>query len=107
MYRLVLASSTLLAVLFSGCSQEHSDPVASGPAIAAAQTQPTATATVTDLHNTVCPVGGDKVGDSKLTETYQGKIYHFCCDDCPEKFKKDPEKYAKEVAANPAKYGIK
>jgi YHS domain-containing protein len=60
-----------------------------------------------DLNNTICPVSGDKVGDSKLTEVFDGKIYHFCCDDCPKQFVKDPEKYAKLVAADPAKYGVK
>jgi YHS domain-containing protein len=65
------------------------------------------TAEPIDLKNTVCPVSGDKVGDSKLTETYDGKIYHLCCDDCPKAFKKDPAKYAKAVAADPSKYGIK
>jgi YHS domain-containing protein len=70
-------------------------------------TQPTTQGNVVDLHNTVCPVSGEKVGDSKLTEVYKGKVYHFCCDDCPGDFKKDPEKYAKAVAADPAKYGVK
>jgi YHS domain-containing protein len=60
-----------------------------------------------DLHNTKCAVAGDDVGDSKLTAVYDGKIYHFCCDSCPVDFKKDPAKYAKLVAADPAKYGIK
>jgi YHS domain-containing protein len=69
--------------------------------------QPATQPGVVDLHNTVCPVSGDKVGDSKLTEVYNGKIYHFCCDDCPPAFKKDPEKFAKAVAADPAKYGVK
>jgi len=49
----------------------------------------------------------DKVGDSKLMVVYQGKIYHFCCDDCPKKFKADPDKYAKAVADDPEKYGVK
>jgi YHS domain-containing protein len=61
----------------------------------------------TDLANTVCPVTGDKVGDSKLTETYDGKVYHMCCSDCPKDFEKDPAKFAKLVAADPAKYGVK
>lgn len=61
----------------------------------------------TDLANTVCPVTGDKVSDSKLTETYDGKVYHMCCSDCPKDFEKDPAKYAKLVAADPAKYGVK
>ena len=69
--------------------------------------QPSTDQTAIDLGNTVCPVSGDKVGDSKLTEVYHGKIYHLCCDDCPKDFKKDPEKIAKAVAADPAKYGVK
>jgi YHS domain-containing protein len=69
--------------------------------------QPAADNSAVDLGNTVCPVSGDKVGDSKLTATYDGKIYHFCCDDCPKAFAKDPAKYAKAVAADPAKYGVK
>ena len=72
-----------------------------------AATPPATQPAAVDLCNTVCPVSGDKVGDSKLTETYDGKIYHFCCDDCPKAFKKDPEKVAKAVAADPDKYGVK
>src|SRR4051794_32135627 len=51
-----------------------------------------------DLGNSVCPVSGDQIGDSKFIEVYNGKVYHFCCSDCPKDFKKDPEKYAKLVA---------
>ena len=73
---------------------------------------PSATAPATqsgavDVGNTKCAVTGDPVGDSKLTATYDGKLYHLCCEDCPAMFKKDPAKYAKAVAADPAKYGIK
>ena len=68
---------------------------------------PSATAQPADLGNTVCPVSLDKVGDSKLMVVYQGKIYHFCCDDCPKKFDADPDKYANAIAADPAKYGVK
>lgn len=49
-------------------------------------TQPTTQSSAIDLGNTICPVSGDKVGISKLTEVYEGKIYHICCDDCPAKF---------------------
>ena len=80
--------------------------VAAGPTLAAAPTSQPSTQPV-DLMNTVCPVSGDKVGDSKLTETYDGKVYHFCCDDCPKAFTKDPSKFAKAVAADPTKYGVK
>jgi YHS domain-containing protein len=60
-----------------------------------------------DLHNTICPVSGDKVDNSNLVEVYDGKIYHLCCPDCHKDFEKDPAKYATAVAANPGKYGIK
>ena len=60
-----------------------------------------------DLRNTVCPVSKDKVADSNLVEVYDGKVYHLCCPDCHKDFEKDPGKYAKAVAADPAKYGIK
>ena len=77
------------------------------PPTTAPASQPATQQAGVDLGNTVCPVSGDKVGESKLTEVYDGKIYHFCCDDCPVAFKKDPAKYAKLVAADPAKYGVK
>jgi YHS domain-containing protein len=77
---------------------------ASTPATQPATTQP---AQAVDLGNTICPVSGDKVGDSKVVEVYEGKVYHLCCADCPKDFQKDPEKYAKAVQADPAKYGIK
>ncbi|MGD0388114.1 MAG: YHS domain-containing protein [Tepidisphaeraceae bacterium] len=67
-----------------------------GPAIAAV-----------DLHNAVCPVSGDKVGDSNLVEVYDGKVYHLCCPDCHKDFEQDPAKFAAAVAGNPAKYGVK
>jgi len=60
-----------------------------------------------DLHNTVCPVSGDPVGGPKLTEVYNGKVYHFCCADCPKKFQQDPSRYAAAVNADPSKYGVK
>lgn len=72
-----------------------------------AATQPSTQQAATDLKNTVCPVSGEDIGDSKLTASYDNKVYHFCCDGCPEKFKKNPEKYAKRVADDPAKYGVK
>jgi YHS domain-containing protein len=71
-------------------------------------TQPTAPPfQAVDLHNTICPVSGDKVDNSNLVEIYGGKVYHLCCPDCHKDFEKDPAKYADAVAANPAKYGIK
>jgi YHS domain-containing protein len=60
-----------------------------------------------DLRNTLCPVSGDKVEDSKLVEIYDGKVYHLCCSDCHTDFEKDPAKYAAAVTANPGKFGVK
>lgn len=74
---------------------------------AAPTTQPTAATEAVDVGNTICPVSGDNIGDSKIVEVYDGKVYHLCCSDCPDEFKKNPEKYAKAIADNPAKYGVK
>lgn len=46
--------------------------------------------------NTVCPVEGGKVKPG-LTIVYQGKTIGFCCPDCIPEFKKDPEKYMKNI----------
>ncbi|MDP9175856.1 MAG: TRASH domain-containing protein [Planctomycetota bacterium] len=67
-------------------------------------TQPS---TAVDLRNTVCPVSGDKVADSNLVVVYDGKVYHMCCADCHKDFEKDPAKFSKAVAADPAKFGVK
>jgi Cu+-exporting ATPase len=42
-----------------------------------------------------CPVSGKAFNksDAADTMTYKGKTYYFCCDNCMETFKKDPEKY--------------
>ncbi len=46
----------------------------------------------------VCPVSGEPVSkDSNITYTYKGKVYRFCCPACVEAFKKDPEKYIKNM----------
>lgn len=55
---------------------------------------------VINVGNKICPVSGEKVGEEGMkpaTYEYKGKIYNFCCTDCVEKFKKDPEKYIKKI----------
>lgn len=48
--------------------------------------------------NTVCPVLGNEVdGETELVE-YDGKLYGFCCPGCDTRFKKDPEKYSKNLS---------
>lgn len=98
-----IASASMSAALFViGCQNSPQEKAVTTPPSA-----DHAQGTVVDLHNTVCPVSGDKVEGSKLTETYDGKAYHLCCADCTKDFKKNPKKYADEVAADPAKYGVK
>ncbi len=48
--------------------------------------------------NDVCPVSGEEIDkDTKITYEYKGKTYRFCCPDCAEEFKKDPEKYLEKI----------
>jgi YHS domain-containing protein len=47
--------------------------------------------------NKKCPVMDDEDVDPKITYTYKGKVYGFCCKDCIADFKKDPEAYAKKA----------
>ena len=49
--------------------------------------------------NKICPVSGDKINQDMepVTYEYKGKIYNFCCPMCIDEFKKDPEKYIKNV----------
>jgi len=44
-----------------------------------------------------CPISGEdfKVGPDTKAVKYKGKVYYFCCEGCPQKFKKNPAKYAK------------
>lgn len=45
-----------------------------------------------------CPVSGEPImGNSKITYEYKGKTYRFCCPECIEEFKKDPEKYINKM----------
>lgn len=39
-----------------------------------------------------CPVKGGPIDKAIFTE-YQGKKVYFCCQECLDKFKADPEKY--------------
>ena len=42
----------------------------------------------------MCIVEKEHEADPKVTYEYKGKTYHFCCKDCVEEFKKNPDKYA-------------
>jgi YHS domain-containing protein len=64
-----------------------------------------------NVGNKICPVSGEKVGQSGMEPAnyeYQGKVYNFCCPACIDEFKKNPEKYIQkikeqEVQAQPEK----
>ena len=47
---------------------------------------------------TLCPVMGGPVNPNIFVD-YEGKRVYFCCNACPEMFKKNPEKYIKKLEA--------
>lgn len=62
--------------------------------LAVPSTQPT-----TKPHpvNTICPVGKEPIDPDCKTFDYKGKTIGFCCAGCISDFKKDPEKYMKDL----------
>ena len=48
--------------------------------------------------NAKCPLMDEAI-DPKVTTAYKGKTVGFCCESCIDDFKKDPEKYMKQIAA--------
>ena len=108
MNRFLVSLSLPAALAIAGCahSQDRSAPPSADSSMQPMSSTDAGHSSAVDLHNTVCPVSGDKVESSRLTETYDGKIYHLCCNDCVKPFKQDPGKYAKAVADDPAKYGV-
>ena len=49
--------------------------------------------------NAKCPLMDGEDIDPKVTTAYKGKTVAFCCESCIDDFKKDPEKYMKQIAA--------
>jgi YHS domain-containing protein len=48
------------------------------------------------VEQTTCPVMGGAI-DKNIFVEYKGKKVYFCCQDCVEKFKADPEKYISKL----------
>ncbi len=72
----------IIAVGLAGCHSNSS-------ATAQSDTQMTAGKPI----NKYCPVNrGDEI-DPNVTTVYKGKTIGFCCPDCVDIFKKDPDKY--------------
>lgn len=87
--------SVALLVLGAGCASNHSTPANSDKNSSnAPTTQPAAAAMPV---NKYCAVDRDSKIDPKVTYLYQGKVIGFCCEDCIEKFKKDPDNYVKNM----------
>jgi TonB family protein len=51
--------------------------------------------------------GFEKENRAIATYKYKGETYFFCSKECLEKFKKNPEKYIKKIAAEPEEKSIK
>ena len=47
--------------------------------------------------NKFCPIEPEHEIDSTVTVTHKGKVVGFCCADCIKDFKKDPDKYVKNM----------
>src|SRR5688500_11628824 len=94
----------VLGMVLVGCGDEVPKTPPAPPPTAQPVTAPPATPAVEPIApvapaafaNTVCPVSGDPVdAKSAFAFTHEGKTYGFCCEECVEPFKKNPEKFTK------------
>lgn len=67
-------------------------------------TENKSTETKVAIWNKVCPVTGEDVDPEAPTEVSHGKVIGFCCPGCDKKFKKDPEKYMKNLSEDGSKF---
>ena len=67
-------------------------------------TENKSTETKVGIWNKVCPLTGEDVDPEAPTEVYNGKVIGFCCAGCDKKFKKDPEKYMKNLSEDGSKF---
>lgn len=78
-----------------GCTNNGRDDKSSARSNSAPTTQPI----MADAKpiNKYCPINKEDEVDPKVTTVYKGKVIGFCCPDCIDEFKKDPEKYMKTM----------
>ena len=96
MKRLILSAAVL--VLVAGCASNNSQPPEQSNKAAMPTTAPATQASAAEKPiNKYCAVDRDNEVDPTVTYLYQGKVIGFCCEDCIPKFKKDPEKYMKDL----------
>lgn len=91
MKRLILSAALL--ILAGGCGDKSQPPQQSDKAMTPATQASSAQKPI----NKYCAVDRDNEVDPTVTYLYQGKLIGFCCDDCIPKFKKDPDKYMKDL----------
>jgi len=88
----VVGLAFIASVLLAGCQKEQPKQKEQAPAqhknASADQAQVKAVAG----EQTTCPVMGGAI-DKDIFVEYQGKKVYFCCKDCVEKFKTNPERY--------------
>jgi YHS domain-containing protein len=87
-----ILSLALLAGVAALVSAEDTTQPASQPSSEPATTQ--SAAAENGAVNQYCAIEKDNKIDPKgKTYTYNGKVVGFCCPDCIDEFKKNPEKY--------------
>jgi len=75
--RIIVIVALSLGLLFSGIAPAADNPGKGNP-------------------QTICPVEGGQINKSIYTD-YQGKRIYFCCSGCIDEFKKNPDKYLKQM----------
>lgn len=92
--------ASLLVLALVGCSSKVNEPTSTSaqPTSGGASDTAIPVAFTNDKGQVVCPVSGDVVTVKGSYQDYNGKRYYFCCDDCPPKFKANPQKYAEGKA---------
>lgn len=87
-----MRKATVAGMIIGAASMAAFFEVRSGAEPSRVDAAPT-TAPTTRPVNKMCMVQPDDKIDPKVTYVYKGKVYGFCCTDCIDDFKKDPEKY--------------
>jgi len=88
---IAILSLVLIAGVVAYVSAE--DKPASQPATAPATTQADAPPANGAINKFCAVETANKIDPKGKTYTYNGKVIGFCCDDCIDEFKKNPEKY--------------
>ena len=90
-----LISTICAALIGGGVMLFAADaPKPKGPTTKPSTTQ----AKAKTVANKFCAVEGKGHDvDPKVTYEYKGQLIGFCCSDCIDEFKKDPDKYVKKM----------